>query len=69
MGIAAEHGRIALASVLAVSLLTVADSFRTLVRRYRHGSSFPLGPSLLVAAGSTNVIMTCRWLLSLPVFP
>ncbi|MEN6309981.1 MAG: hypothetical protein ABFD80_00415 [Acidobacteriota bacterium] len=50
-GIAAEHGRMALAIVLVVSLPTVADSFRTLVRRFRHGSSFPLGPSLLVAAG------------------
>ena len=67
--IASDHGGHFLIIVLVVSLTAVVDSFLSIVRRYGRNSGFPWGPSLLFAAGSLNVIMACRWLLSLPVFP
>jgi hypothetical protein len=67
--VAADHGLVFLIIVLVVSLVAVVDSFLSIVRRYGQNSGFPWGPSLMFAAGSLNVIMACRWLLSLPVFP
>ena len=66
---AAPCGTIFLAAVLAVSLATVATSFRAILAGYRHGAGFPLGPSLLFASGALNIIMACRCLIALPACP
>ncbi|MGD1009945.1 MAG: hypothetical protein ABR951_07340 [Candidatus Aminicenantales bacterium] len=63
------RGRTVFVMIVIVSLVASVDSFLSIVASYRGLSGFRLGPSLLFAAGSLNIVMACHWFLSPPLVP